>query len=299
MTMRLWVGFFLFWLVAGSVPVSVASAAPIVVTDDAGFRVELAQPARRIVSLAPHVTEMLFAAGAGQWIVGAVSFSDYPPQAEEIPRVGSYNAMDLEAIIAKQPDLVVAWGSGNPARIIDKLKQLGVNVYITEPQRLALIPDDIERLGRLTGQAETAAAAARQFRQRLRQLQENRPTGVPVRVFYQIWDRPLMTIGGQQMISEVLSLCGGRNIFADLNGLAPQIDLESVLAANPEAIIFATAQDRVPQWRQSWLRWPQLEAVRRDNVFALNPDLLHRHGPRIIEGAEALCQVLDEVRARR
>ena len=297
--MRLWVGFFLFWLVAGSVPVSVASAAPIVVTDDAGFRVELAQPARRIVSLAPHVTEMLFAAGAGQWIVGAVSFSDYPPQAEEIPRVGSYNAMDLEAIIAKQPDLVVAWGSGNPARIIDKLKQLGVNVYITEPQRLALIPDDIERLGRLTGQAETAAAAARQFRQRLRQLEENRPTGVPVRVFYQIWDRPLMTIGGQQMISEVLSLCGGRNIFADLNGLAPQIDLESVLAANPEAIIFATAQDRVPQWRQSWLRWPQLEAVRRDNVFALNPDLLHRHGPRIIEGAEALCQVLDEVRARR
>ena len=297
--MRLWVGFFLFWLVAGSVPVSVASAAPIVVTDDAGFRVELAQPARRIVSLAPHVTEMLFAAGAGQWIVGAVSFSDYPPQAEQIPRVGSYNAMDLEAIIAKQPDLVVAWGSGNPARIIDKLKQLGVNVYITEPQRLALIPDDIERLGRLTGQAETAAAAARQFRQRLRQLEENRPTGVPVRVFYQIWDRPLMTIGGQQMISEVLSLCGGRNIFADLNGLAPQIDLESVLAANPEAIIFATAQDRVLQWRQSWLRWPQLEAVRRDNVFALNPDLLHRHGPRIIEGAEALCQVLDEVRARR
>lgn len=297
--MRLWVGFFLFWLVAGSVPVSVASAAPIVVTDDAGFRVELAQPARRIVSLAPHVTEMLFAAGAGQWIVGAVSFSDYPPQAEQIPRVGSYNAMDLEAIIAKQPDLVVAWGSGNPARIIDKLKQLGVNVYITEPQRLALIPDDIERLGRLTGQAETAAAAARQFRQRLRQLEKNRPTGVPVRVFYQIWDRPLMTIGGQQMISEVLSLCGGRNIFADLNGLAPQIDLESVLAANPEAIIFATAQDRVPRWRQSWLRWPQLEAVRRDNVFALNPDLLHRHGPRIIEGAEALCQVLDEVRTRR
>ena len=290
--MRLWVGFFLFWVTA-------VGAAPIVVTDDAGFKVELTQPARRIVSLAPHVTEMLFAAGAGQWLVGAVSFSDYPPQAEEIPRVGSYNAMDLEAIIAKQPDLVVAWGSGNPARVIDKLKQLGVKVYITEPQRLALIPDDIERLGRLTGQVETAAAAARQFRQRLRQLQQNRPEGAPVRVFYQIWDRPLMTIGGRQMLSEVLSLCGGRNIFADLNGLAPQIDLESVLAANPEAIIFATAEERVAQWRQSWLRWPQLEAVRRGNVFNLNPDLLHRHGPRIIDGAEALCQVLDEVRARR
>lgn len=269
------------------------------VADDLGQTVVLAQPARRIVSLAPHVTEMLFAAGAGAHVVGAVQYSDYPEAARRIPRVGGYTSLDLEAVVALRPDLIVAWKSGNPAPQVEKLRGFGFAVYVTEPRRIEDVPRDVERLGRLAGTAAGARNAAAAFRARheaLRRRYGNRP---PVDVFYQIWDRPLMTVNGEHLISDVLRLCGGHNVFAALTVLAPKVDEEAVLAADPEAIVASGMGEARPEWLDGWRRWQQLRAVRRDNLFFIPPDLIQRHTPRILDGAERLCAALEQARTRR
>ncbi len=278
---------------------AVPAFAEVRVTDDLGQTVVLAQSARRIVSLAPHVTEMLFAAGAGAHIVGAVQYSDYPEAAQRIPRVGGYTSLDLETIVALRPDLIVAWKSGNPAPQVEKLHELGFAVYVTEPRHIEDVPTDIERLGLLAGTAATAQKAAAAFRAHhdaLRRRYAGRP---PVDVFYQIWDRPLMTVNGEHLISDVLRLCGGRNVFASLPVLAPKVDAEAVLAADPEAIVASGMGEARPEWLGDWRRWPQLRAVRHDNLFFIPPDLIQRHTPRILDGAERLCAALEQARTRR
>lgn len=273
--------------------------AEVRVSDDLGQTVVLAQPARRIVSLAPHVTEMLFAAGAGDRVVGAVQYSDYPEAAQRIPRVGGYTSLDLEAIVASRPDLVVAWKSGNRAPQVEKLRELGLAVYVTEPRRIEDVPTDIERLGLLAGTAATARKAAAAFRAHHDALRRRYAARPPVDVFYQIWDRPLMTVNGEHLISDVLRLCGGRNVFASLSVLAPKVDVEAVLAADPEAIVASGMGEARPEWLGDWRRWPQLRAVRHDNLFFIPPELIQRHTPRILDGAERLCAALEQARARR
>lgn len=273
--------------------------AEVRVADDLGQPIVLAQPAQRIVSLAPHVTEMLFAAGAGERVVGAVQYSDYPEAAQRIPRVGGYTSLDLEAVVALRPDLIVAWKSGNPAQQLEKLRGLGFAVYITEPRHIEEVPRDIERLGQLAGTAAVAHKAAAAFRARheaLRRRYGGRPS---VDVFYQIWDRPLMTVNGEHLISDVLRLCGGRNVFASLPVLAPKVDVEAVLAADPEAIVASGMGEARPEWLDTWRRWPQLRAVRHNDLFFIPPDLIQRHTPRILDGAERLCTALERARARR
>lgn len=273
--------------------------AEVRVTDDLGQAIVLAQPARRIVSLAPHVTEMLFAAGAGERVVGAVQYSDYPEAAQRVPRVGGYTSLDLEAVVALRPDLIVAWKSGNPAQQLEKLRGLGFAVYITEPRHIEDVPRDIERLGQLAGTATAAHKATAAFRARheaLRRRYGGRPL---VDVFYQIWDHPLMTVNGEHLISDVLRLCGGRNVFASLPVLAPKVDVEAVLAADPEAIVASGMGEARPEWLDTWRRWPQLRAVRHNDLFFIPPDLIQRHTPRILDGAERLCTALEQARARR
>ncbi len=273
--------------------------AEVRVTDDLGQTIVLAQSAQRIVSLAPHVTEMLFAAGAGERIVGAVQYSDYPESAQRIPRVGGYTSLDLEAVVALRPDLIVAWKSGNPAQQLEKLRGLGFAVYITEPRHIEDVPRDIERLGQLAGTAVAAHKTAVAFRARhevLRRRYGGRPA---VDVFYQIWDHPLMTVNGEHLISDVLRLCGGRNVFASLPVLAPKVDVEAVLAADPEAIVASGMGEARPEWLDTWRRWPQLRAVRHNDLFFIPPDLIQRHTPRILDGAERLCTALEQARARR
>lgn len=275
-----------------------AARAEIAVTDDSGATLRLREPARRIVSLAPHVTETLFAAGAGDRVVGAVEYSDYPPAAKGLPRIGGYSKLDLEAIAALKPDLAVGWASGNAPAHIARLRALGIPVYLSQPERIDDVAASLERIGELAGTQATARPAAAAFRAKLDELRARYGTKVRVRTFYQIWKQPLMTVGGGQVISDVIRLCGGENVFAELKPLAPKVSVEAVLATDPDAIVASGMDEARPEWLDDWRQWKNLRAVRRDTLFFIPPDLIQRHTPRIVEGAERLCAQLDVARAR-
>jgi iron complex transport system substrate-binding protein len=276
-----------------------SAGAEIRVVDDAGTAIVLEQPVRRIVSLAPHITELLFAAGAGDYVVGAPEFSDYPAAARTVPRIGGGNGLDIEAILALRPELVIAWESGNPAAQISRLRQLGLRVFLSEPRRLEDVPATMERLGRLAGTTATAARRIEAFNDRYRMLRQHYAGKPPVRVFYQAWERPLMTVNGAHLISDVIGLCGGRNVFAGLPGLAPQLDIEAVIAADPEVIVAGSASGAASTSLDAWRRWSGMAAVRKDHLYTVPWDLLARHTPRILDGAERLCRILETVRSER
>lgn len=286
-------------LVVLALMTAAARGAPIEVQDDYGGRLRLAAPAQRIVSLAPHLTELLFAAGAGGQVVGASDYSDYPPAARALPRVASAMRVELEAVLALEPDLVVAWPQAATRRAIDRLESLGLPVYRSEPRSLDQIPSTIERFGVLTGQSASAEATATAFRQRAAQLAERYSERGPVDVFYQVWNRPMVTVNGAHLISRIINLCGGRNVFAELPLLAPQIDREAVLAADPEVIIASGIGDSRPVWLEQWKNFPRLRAVREGQLYAMPADLLQRHTPRILDGAQRLCVILESARAAR
>jgi len=231
--------------------------------------------------------------------VGTVDYSDFPPAAKKVPRVGGYSHLDLEAIAALKPDLVIAWESGNPAAQIDKLRSLGLTVFVSQPNRMADVAVQLEKLGQLAGTGPAANSAAESFRQHLEKLRLANAAKPRVRIFYQIWKNPLMTIGGQQIISDAMHLCGGENVFGQLDQMAPTVSLEAVLEADPEAIIATGMGDARPEWLSDWNKWTRLTAVRRGNLFHINPDIMQRHTPRILDGAERLCAHLDTARSRR
>lgn len=274
-------------------------ALSIEVVDDTGSKVRLEKPAQRIVSLAPHVTEILFAAGAGPHIVGVVSYSDYPDEALRIPGMGSYDNLDIERILAAKPDLIVAWQSGNSTAQVARLKGLGLAIYLSEPRNIEDVPRDIERLGELAGTSRTAKQTAAMFRERHARLRRRYADRPVVSVFYQIWNQPLMTVNGEHLISQVIRLCGGQNVFSDLAVLAPVTDIEAVLAVNPEAIVAGGMNEKTPAWLEDWNRYPSLLAAKSDNLFFIPPNLLQRNGPRILDGAERLCQSLEQARTKR
>lgn len=286
-------------LTAATLLALVPSARALDVVDDTGATLRLARPAARIVSLAPHVTELLFAAGAGERVVGAVAFSDHPAEAQALPRVGDTHALDLERIVALDPDLVVAWRSGSPGAQLDVLRALGIPVYWSEPRTLDAIGDAIERIGALAGTDAAARQAARAYRERLAALRERGRGRAPVDVFHQIWDQPLMTVNGRHLISQVIVLCGGRNVFSALPPLAPQISAEAVLEADPEVIGTAGSGSPRDAGLGAWLAWPQLTAVARGNLYVVGHEEISRSTPRILDGAERICAALDAARARR
>ena len=273
--------------------------AGVVVTDDYGKAVRLEAPARRVVSLAPHLTELMYAAGAGASLVGAVQYSDFPPAARRLPRVGSEAQIDLETLVALKPDLVVAWPNAGSTAVVERIAALGVPVFRSEPRELEDVARTLETLGRLAGTEAAAARAALAFRARAAQLERSFASRRKVRVFYQIWNRPLITVNGAHVISKVLGLCGGENVMAGLPALAPEIDRELVLRANPEAIVASGSDGRHPEWLAEWRAFPHLAAVRLANLYAIPPDLLQRHTPRLLDGAEALCRILEAVRLKR
>lgn len=273
--------------------------AEVVATDDIGRELRLAQPARRIVSLAPHITELLFAAGAGERVVGAVAYSDYPEAARSLPRVGGYGNIDMEAVAALQPDLVVAWKTGNRDAHLEKLAALGIPVYVNEPRSFDDVARSLENLARLAGSEAAGRAAAEAFEARKQALATRYAARPKVRMFYQIWDRPLMTINDAHLISDAIRLCGGENVFGSLPQLAPTISVESVLAADPEVIVASGMGEARPDWLDAWKRWPRLKATALENLFFIPPDLIQRHTPRLLDGATRLCEFLDEARARR
>jgi iron complex transport system substrate-binding protein len=282
---------------------SIAAATPIVVTDDTGAAVTLQAPAQRVISLAPHTTELLYAAGGAAKIVGAVSYSDYPPEAKQLPRVGDNKALDLERIVALRPDLIVVWRHGNAQRQIEQLRELHVPLFFSEPRHLDDIATTLTKLGELLGTSSIANKAASDYQQNIAQLRTRYAAKPPVGVFYEVWDRPLMTLNGTHLISDVIALCGGRNVFAQLEPLVPTVSTEAVLAANPEAIVTAapgaTASNAALPQLDSWRQWPAITAVARNNLFAIDGDLINRPTPRLAQGAAQLCEDLDVARSRR
>ncbi|MEO6352697.1 MAG: cobalamin-binding protein [Burkholderiaceae bacterium] len=273
--------------------------AAISVQDDAGKTVTLQKPAQRVVTLAPHVTEMVFAAGGGSRIVGTVSYSDYPAAAKSIPLVGDNRQIDMESVLALKPDLIVVWLHGNAERQIDQLRQLGIPLFYSEPHKLDGIGDNILRIGQLLGTDKTAQIAAAELRRKLAKLKaqfQNRP---PVRLFYQVWDKPLYTLNGQHILSDAMRVCGGENIFAGMAVTAPNVSIEAVLQQDPEAIFSGDQRNQASGGVNIWKRYTTMTAVKRGNLFSLDGDLLSRAGPRMIDGAAALCEKLELARQHR
>jgi iron complex transport system substrate-binding protein len=274
---------------------SQALAGPVAADDATGATVTLAAPARRIVSLAPHATELLFAAGAGDRIVGVLAPADWPPQAARLVRVGTAAGVDLERIVALRPDLVIVWPYLAPAQI-ERLRAIGTAIFVSDPRTPEAIAVELERLGSLAGTTAQAAAAAAAFRARLAGLERTEASAPKLAVFYEIWNQPLYTIGGGHLISAAIRLCGGENVFARLASPAPAVGVEDVLAARPEAIIAGTDDALRPSWLDGWRRWRELPAVAHGNLFVVDANLLHRAGPRFAAGVQQLCTALDRAR---
>ena len=275
---------------------SESAHADIQVTDDTGQLFSLDLPAKRIVSLAPNITELLFSAGAGEFVIGIDSYSDYPLQVKKIKKVGSQAGFDLELIVSLKPDLIVAWGSGNSMQTIQKLKSLGLKVFITELGSVDDVATVIQKLGKLSGRNEIASVSAKKFRFDLKNLQRKYLGRSKVRVFYQIWHQPVMTINDKHIISDVIRLCGGVNVFSELMTLAPRVGLEAVLEKNPQVIIASGMAEERPDWIEGWRKWSELDAVMNNNLYFVPPDIIQRHTPRLLMGAKILCEHLDTAR---
>jgi iron complex transport system substrate-binding protein len=283
-------------LAAGAVHAGGADAGTILASDDRGAEIALNAPARRVVTLAPHLTELIYAAGGAASMVGADSASDYPPAAAALPRVGDAAGLDLERILALRPDLVFGWLSGNKPSDIARLQQLGMRVFLSEPRRLTDIPRTLRVMGGLLGTAAVAEQRAEAFEQRLQTRQLRAALVRPVAVFFEVWHRPLISVNAEHLISDVLALCGGHNVLGALPALASAVSLESVLAEDPEVII---ATGLPPGALAQWDRFPRLRAVRHHQIYAVDPDVITRATPRLLDGADRVCRQLDAARTAR
>ncbi|MHA6962785.1 cobalamin-binding protein [Zobellella denitrificans] len=253
--------------------------------------VQAAEPARRIVSLSPHITEMLFAIGAGPRVVAVDEASDYPPAALALPRIANYRSLNLERILALQPDLVLAWRSAQQVQV-QPLLRLGIPVAYSEPLRLQDLAEELIYLGALTGQRRQARAVAAHYLQQLDALAQRYQGVRPVSVFYQLGSAPLMSVNDGTWMGQAIRLCGGVNVMADSPAPYPQLNAEFVLARDPE-VILASNEQELALWRQ----WPALRAVQGERLLTVDADLLHRFTPRTPEGIRQLCRQLDRARA--
>jgi iron complex transport system substrate-binding protein len=272
-----------------------SAGAEVRVSDDTGATIVLQQPARRIVSLAPHLTEQLFAIGAGSRIVGTTDFADYPEAAKALPRVARAHNVDLERVAALKPDLIVIWGSGFPPATLAALRRLGVPMVVDEPSTLDAIAASMLRLGTLAA-ADGATEAAAKYRAAIGRLRARYAGRAEVTVFYQIWSQPLMTLGGRHVLSEALRVCGGRNVFESLAPIAPQVSVEAVLAADPQMIVTAEpgAADRGSL--DLWKRFPAQRAVAAGHLVTIDADRINRHTPRLADELALLCERIDAAR---
>ena len=271
-------------------------AQAITVQDFSGREVTLDQPAKRIVALAPHIVENLYSAGAGDKLVGVVSYSNFPDEAKNVPEVGTYNAFSLEQVLALNPDLVVMWGSGNGMQTLSKFEALGIPVYVSELRQLSDVPKSIRNLSQLAGTPAIGEAEASRIETELNALHRRYGEKRSLSVLYQIWNDPLQTVNGEHLISEIIALCGGHNVFGDASSLAPRVSIESVLLRDPDAIVASGMGEARPEWLDQWRAYPSLTAVADEALFFVNPDHLQRPSARIVLGARSLCQQLDQIR---
>ena len=273
------------------------SLAAIEVIDDNGDKLTIANAAQRIISLSPNTTEILFHIGAGEKIVGADEYSNYPQAANKIVRVNNHAAANYELILSLKPDLVIAWQSGNGEKIISRIRELNIPVFVVETASLEDIPDLYRRLGQLSGYADQANTQAEKFSQRLNQLRKSFSSKKDIRVFYQIWNEPLMTLNGDHMVTDMIELCGGINVFSDAAALVPYVNIESVVAANPQIIISGGNNKSDLLDSGFWRKWSGISAVKNQHLYAIPSDLLQRHSDRILDGTGLMCEYIDLVRS--
>lgn len=281
----------------GCVAAIAAAAQPVSVTDDRGKAIRLPHPAQRIVTLAPHLTELAFSAGAGSRLVGVARFSDFPAAARDLPQVGDSALMDFEQIVALKPDLVLAWKSGNAPADVERIEQLGYPVFVSEPERLADVPRVTRAIGTLAGTLPEATQAAARFENGIQALRERFSQEATVRVFYVVWSKPLMTVGGPHFISDVIALCGGQNVFAGAHQLVPVVTLEAVIAARPQVVLGGSDAGGATTFEAKW-RATAPVILRNLPVFYVNPDIIQRPTLRVAEGANVVCSALEQARTR-
>jgi iron complex transport system substrate-binding protein len=251
----------------------------------------------RIVSLAPHLAELVFAVGAGDLLVGVTAFTDYPEAATVLPLVGDAFSLDQEQLAVLKPDLLLAWKSGTAAHVIDELEKRGYRVELIETRGVDDVAFALEEIGRLTGHEKEASEAAAAFRHGIEELARRYRDSEDVSVFYQVSSRPLYTVNGDHYVSELVEICGGRNVFDDLSSLAPLVDVEAVLARDPETML--ASDDSRQDAFSVWQRWPELAANRYGNYFFLPANEIGRATPRLLQAGESLCEALDEARRNR
>ncbi len=278
---------------------TVQAQAAITVTDDIGNTIVLQKPAQRIISLSPHVTELIYAAGAGERIVATVKYSDYPAAAKNIPRIGDNRQIDIERVIAMKPDLLIVWMHGAFERQLEPLKKSGIPYFFSDPRKLEQIPETLLKMGAMFGTEKQAQAAARDFSRQLAQLSGRYQSSSNVKVFYQVWGKPLYTLNDQHIVSDVIRTCGGENIFGKLPVAAPTVSLEAVLAENPEVLVSGDSKNQGASGIEQWKPFTSMLAVKNHNLVAIDGDELNRPGPRIIEGVRAVCEALDIARNNR
>ncbi len=269
----------------------------ISVTDFSGNELHFEQPVRSIVALSPHIVENIYAVGAQDLLVGVVEYSDFPAAAKQLPVVASFASTNIERIIELNPDLIMAWESGNSHSALNRLRELGFKVYMDRPDALEDISKSLRDIGLLTGTNRRAEEVAQAFESGLLRLAEQYQHRDPVATFYQVWNAPLQTISGQHIISAAIELCGGRNVYANEFAIAPVINIESVLERNPQAIIASGDGDMRPLWLDDWQRWPSLRAVQEGNLFFVNPDHIQRHTTRVLLGIATICEQLELARS--
>ena len=272
-----------------------AGQQPIVLDQAAHSPITLKKPAKKLITLAPHLTELVFDSGAGERLIATVEFSDYPAAAALVPRIGNAFQVDLERVVAMQPDLVIGWHTGNPEGLLAQLEKLGLTVWRTQINQLSDIAGLVEDIGRATGQSASARRAANRIRAAAGVLADEHLKSSPVSYFYQVSERPLYTINGRHLISTALALCGGKNVFAGLDSLAPSVSREAVIAAQPQ-VIFAPASDSLGGGLAHWLHWPQMEAVSRGNLFYLEADQISRATGRMLDALAQACHYLGRAR---
>ena len=266
--------------------------------DDRDREVCLYNAAQRIATLSPGATELTYAAGAGEQVVAVVSYSDYPPEAKQVTSVGSHTRIDLEALVGLAPDLVIGWVTGNPTEQLETLEALDMPVFYIEPRDVEGVATAIERLARLAGTEAAGQDVADNFRQTMGEISARYGDREPVTTFYQVWDEPLMSVNNQHLIGQMVEMCGGRNVFGEQARLVPRIDDEAVLAANPEAIVAGGMGEENRHWLTHWEQYSRLTAVAEDNLFFVPPSLIQRPTPRLMEGAQILCEKLETARQK-
>ncbi|WP_456021247.1 cobalamin-binding protein [Pseudomonas protegens] len=241
----------------------------------------------RVVSLAPSLSEIVVELDSADLLVGVLDAGERPAEIASVASVGRYGQLDMEQLLSLKPDLLLLWpGSVGPAQR-DQLKRLGIPTFVAEPHSLDQLSTQIEAIATQLGRPERGLKLATDLRQALTDLRQRYHREVPLRVFYQVWDKPLYTVGGGQIISDALEVCGARNVFADLSLPAPQVSIEAVLQHDPEVIL---AGDQVQL--NAWKTWPQVAAVKRGNLLLITDKGLERPSGQMISATAKLCQLI-------